>query len=72
MGTLVFDAFRLATRLEWFDRAGKQTGVFGDAGPHFNGRISRDGSHIAFDLYDTGTQTTQIWVGDVARGVQTG
>jgi len=70
-GSLVFDSFRLMTRLEWFDRSGKQTGVFGDAGPHFNPRISPDGSRIAFDIYDTGTQTTQIWVGDIARGVQT-
>jgi dipeptidyl aminopeptidase/acylaminoacyl peptidase len=70
-GTLVFDAFRLRTRLEWFDRAGKQTGTFGDPGPHFNPRISRDGTHIAFDQYDTGTQTTQVWVGDVSRGVRT-
>jgi eukaryotic-like serine/threonine-protein kinase len=70
-GTLVFDAFRLQTRLEWFDRAGKQTGFFGDPAPHFNARISPDGTHVAFDLYDTGTQTTQVWVGDVARGVQT-
>ena len=70
-GTLVFDAFRLRTRLEWFDRAGKQVGVFGDPGPHFNPRISPDGTHIAFDFYDTGTQTTQVWVGDVSRGVRT-
>ena len=40
-------------------------------GPHFNPRISPDGTRIAFDQYDTGTQTTQVWVGDVARGVQT-
>jgi len=70
-GTLVFDAFRLLTRLEWFDRSGKQTGTFGEAGPHFNPRLSPDGTRIAFDQYDTGTQTTQIWVGDVVRGVQT-
>jgi len=70
-GTLVFDAFRLLTRLEWFDRAGKRTGGFGDAGPHFNPRISPDGTRIAFDEYDTRTQTTQIWIGDVSRGVQT-
>jgi len=70
-GTLVFDASQLLTRLEWFDRAGKRTGIFGDMGPHFNPRISPDGTHVAFDLYDTGTQTTQVWVGDVTRGVQT-
>ena len=70
-GSLVFDAFRLRTRLEWFDRGGKQVGVMGEPGPHFNPRISPDGTHVAYDKYDTGTQTTQIWVGDVARGVQT-
>lgn len=70
-GTLVFDAFRLLTRLAWFDRAGRQTGTFGDVGPHFNPRISPDGTQIAFDQYDTGTQTQQLWVGDTSRGVQT-
>jgi hypothetical protein len=70
-GTLVFDAFRLLTRLEWFDRTGRRTGSFGDAGPYFAPRISPDGTHIAFDEYDPGTQTTQIWVGDVSRGVRT-
>ena len=70
-GTLAFDAFRIVTQLEWFDRAGKKTGAFGDTGPRFAPRISPDGTQIAFDEYDTGTQTTQVWVGDVARGVRT-
>jgi hypothetical protein len=70
-GTLVFDAFRFLTRLEWIDRGGKQSGVFGDAAAHFNPRISPDGSRIAFEVYESGTNTTQIWVGDVSRGVQT-
>jgi Tol biopolymer transport system component len=43
----------------------------GSPKPHFNPRISPDGTHIAFDQYDTGTQTTQVWVGDITRGVQT-
>ncbi len=70
-GTLVFDALQLLTRLAWFDRGGKQTGSLGDPGLHFTPRISPDGTHIAFDKYDSGTQTTQVWVGDVSRGVQT-
>jgi Tol biopolymer transport system component len=70
-GTLVFDAFRLLTRLEWFDRTGRSTGSFGDAGAYFAPRISPDGTHIAFDEYDIGTQTTQVWLGDVSRGVKT-
>ncbi|MGD8897779.1 MAG: protein kinase, partial [Acidobacteriota bacterium] len=39
-GTLIFDGFRLQTRLEWHDRTGTQTGSFGEPAPHFNGRIS--------------------------------
>jgi Tol biopolymer transport system component len=70
-GKLIFDAFRLQTRLVWFDRGGKETGVFGEPAPHFFFRLSPDGSRVAFSLYDTGTQTTQIWVGDVSRGVAT-
>jgi len=42
-----------------------------EPGPHFNPRISPEGTPIAFDQYDTGTQTTQVWVGDVSRGVHT-
>jgi Tol biopolymer transport system component len=70
-GTLVFNALQLLTRLEWFDRAGKQLGAVGDPGLHFNPRISPDRTRIAFDRYDTSTQTTQLWVADVSRGVQT-
>jgi Tol biopolymer transport system component len=70
-GTLVYDASRLLTRLEWFDRSGNQIGVFGEPGLHSSPRISPDGSRIAFGVYDSGTQTTQVWVGDVSRGVQT-
>jgi Tol biopolymer transport system component len=69
--TLVFDASRLTTQLEWFDRGGKQAGVFGESAAHFNPRISPDGSRIAFDVYDPRTNLTQVWVGDISRGVQT-
>jgi Tol biopolymer transport system component len=70
-GALVFDASRLLTRLEWFDRSGKQVGVFGEPDLHDSPQISPDGTRIAFSLYDSGTQTTQIWVRDISRGVQT-
>ncbi len=70
-GTLVFNALQFLTRLEWFDRTGNQIGILGDPGLHFGPRISPDATQITFDKYDTGTQTTQVWVGDVSRGVQT-
>ena len=69
-GALVLDASRLLTRLEWLDRSGKQVGTFGEPDLYFDPRISPDGTQIAFDLYDSGTQTTQIWVRDISRGVQ--
>jgi dipeptidyl aminopeptidase/acylaminoacyl peptidase len=70
-GTLVLDASRLETRLEWLDRSGSRVGTIGEPDLYFDPRISPDGTRVAFDLYDSGTQTTQVWVRDLARGVQT-
>jgi hypothetical protein len=70
-GTLVYDASELLTRFEWFDRGGKQLSTVGEPGPRFAPRISPDGSRIAFVQEDAGTQTSQIWIGDLARGIQT-
>ena len=70
-GTLLYDAFRFITRLEWFDRGGKSTGMLGEPATHFNPSISRDGERIAFDVYDPGTNSTQIWIAEVSRGVRT-
>jgi dipeptidyl aminopeptidase/acylaminoacyl peptidase len=70
-GTLAFDASQLSRRLEWYDRKGSQIGVFGEPAVQLGSRISPDGSRVAVGVYDPGTQTTQIWVGEVARGVRT-
>ena len=47
------------------------TGTFGEPAAQFGVRISPDGSRLATAIYDAGTQSTQIWIGDVARGVRT-
>jgi Tol biopolymer transport system component len=70
-GVLVYDSALLSTRLEWLDRAGRSVGRFGEAGQYGFPRISPDGARIAFTMYDTGINKDQIWIGDVARGVQT-
>jgi Tol biopolymer transport system component len=70
-GTLVYDASQLLTRLEWLDRTGRPMGVLGEPSSHFGSRISPDGSRVAVSMYDMRTQTTQVWVGDVSRGVKT-
>ena len=70
-GTLILDSSLLVRQQEWFDRKGSQTGVFGEPAPLFAFRISPDGSRVAVTVYDAGTQTSQIWVGDATRGVRT-
>jgi serine/threonine protein kinase len=70
-GALVYDSARLSTRLEWLDRAGRLVGRFGEADRYGGPRLSADGSQVAFAVYDAGTNKNQIWIGDVARGVQT-
>jgi Tol biopolymer transport system component len=46
-------------------------GAFGEPDLHFNPQISADGTKIAFNVLDVGTQTSQIWIGDLTRGVRT-
>ncbi|MGH9368383.1 MAG: protein kinase domain-containing protein [Thermoanaerobaculia bacterium] len=70
-GVLVYDSALLSTRLEWLDRAGRPARRFGEAGQYGFPRMSPDGARIAFTMYDTGINKNQIWIGDVARGVQT-
>jgi eukaryotic-like serine/threonine-protein kinase len=70
-GTLLYSSVYAQTRLEWLDRNGKSAGTFGESGGYFNFKISPDGSRLVFDLYDPRTNLTQLWVGELARGVQT-
>jgi hypothetical protein len=70
-GALVFDGSRLLTRLEWYDRAGRQSGTFGEPALRSDPRLSPDGARIAFSKYDPRTQTTQVWTADVPRAVET-
>jgi Tol biopolymer transport system component len=70
-GALLYSSFRFQTRLEWLDREGKARGSFGEPGAHFSFRLSPDGARIAFDSYDSGSNLSEVWIGDVARGVQT-
>ena len=70
-GALLYSSFQFQTRFEWFDREGKSKGSFGEPGPHFAFRLSPDASRIAFDAYDSGANLSQLWIGDVSRGVQT-
>ena len=70
-GALLFDGSRLHTRLEWYDRAGRQIGSFGEPAIRVAPRLSFDGSRVLFNKYDPGNQTSQVWIADVPRGLET-
>jgi eukaryotic-like serine/threonine-protein kinase len=70
-GALLYSSSQFQTRLEWLDREGKAKGSFGEPGAHFSIRLSPDGARIAFDSYDARANLSEVWIGDVTRGVQT-
>src|SRR5262249_2286000 len=55
------------TRLNWFDRAGHNMGVFGSPGLDIDFRISPDGDRVAAQRED-GSGRADIWLFDVMRG----
>jgi Tol biopolymer transport system component len=53
-------------RLTWFDRAGKELGVIGEAGVYYQLRLSPDGAKLAFDAGDP----SDLWVNELLRSVR--
>ncbi|HEX4441859.1 MAG TPA: protein kinase [Thermoanaerobaculia bacterium] len=70
-GTLLMDTSPQERRLEWFDRKGTKTGDVGDPSQMFTFALAPDASRVAESIFDPGSQTMQIWISDVARGVRT-
>jgi Tol biopolymer transport system component len=70
-GVLVYDSQQLLTRLVWFDRSGRRMGEFGEPEVLTTPRISPDGEHVVYASLDNVLNKTQIWVGDLRRGVRT-
>jgi len=56
-------------RLRWFDRSGRSLGSIGPAGAYRNPELSPDGKRIAVELTDPQTQSDNLWLIDVSRGV---
>ena len=68
-GTLVYRTGESGNRLLWVDRGGKDLETLGDPGEYHNPIFSPGGDRIAFDLVDSRTGKSDIWVRDLARGV---
>jgi dipeptidyl aminopeptidase/acylaminoacyl peptidase len=55
-------------RFTWFNRAGQNLGVTGEAEDYFDLRLSPDGAKLASNA---GSPNSEIWVDELARGVRT-
>ena len=68
-GVLVFQSGpSVGTRLTWLDRAGKQLGLLGDAGPYADVQLSPDGKWAsATKTSDPGH--SDVWLFDIARNL---
>jgi Tol biopolymer transport system component len=68
-GTLVYRTGESGNRLLWVDRAGKDLETLGDPAEFHNPTFSPTRDRIAFDLADPRSGKTDVWIRDVARGV---
>jgi serine/threonine-protein kinase len=64
----VFQSFRTASRLVWYDRAGRELEAISPVGYYESPSISPDLTKVAFERRDPGSGTTGISVMDLARG----
>jgi eukaryotic-like serine/threonine-protein kinase len=53
------------SRLEWFDRSGKQVGTVGEPGVFANVDLAPSGKSLAVDKIDMGNQNSDVWIFDL-------
>ena len=68
-GVLAYRTGESGSRLLWMDRSGKEVDTLGDPGDYEDPAFSPSGDRLAFDLTDTRSGKTDIWVRDLSRGV---
>ena len=68
-GTLAYRTGESGARLLWMDRGGREIDTIGDQGEYGNPSLSRAGDRLAFGLNDTRNGKNDIWIRDLARGV---
>ena len=68
-GTLAYRTGESGSRLLWLDRNGRELETIGDSANYGNPALSRAGDRLAFNLDDSRNAKTDIWIRDLARGV---
>ena len=68
-GTLVYRTGESGNRIVWVDRGGKDLETIGDPAELHNLTFSPSRDRLAFDMADPRSGKTDIWIRDLARGV---
>ncbi len=68
-GVLAYRTGETGGRLLWRDRAGRELDTLGDPGDYANPSLSPSGDRLAFNLTDSRNGKGDIWIRDLARGV---
>ena len=69
-GVLVYQPHAELGRLVWLDRAGREIGVIGEGAAYLRARISADGGRVLFSRAQPQVGTYDLWLFDIARGVE--
>ncbi|HEV2063116.1 MAG TPA: hypothetical protein VGS00_01035, partial [Thermoanaerobaculia bacterium] len=68
-GALAYRTGESGARLLWIDRSGRELDAIGDHGEYGSPALSRAGDRLAFGLNDSRSGKTDVWIRDLARGV---
>ena len=68
-GVLAYRTGESGGRLLWRDRAGRELDTLGDPGDYGNPALSPSGDRLAFNATDPRSGKNDVWIRDLARGV---
>ncbi len=70
-GVLAYEASGPGSQLVWFSREGRQLGAVGEPGRYGDLELSPDGRQAIVSVLEPETNTRDLWMFDVERGVRT-